>query len=71
MNGTISMIGLDDHGRRSSLGVFDDADGRDRCLYEPSRGVVAVTDVPEKRHLRLPPGLRFSIDDVSKRGGLS
>jgi len=53
MNKTITKIGPADHGRRMSLEEFDEAEGQEGYLYELSRGIVTVTDVPRKRHLLL------------------
>jgi Uma2 family endonuclease len=44
-------IGPGDHGRRMTLEEFDRADGQPGHLYELSRGVVTVVDVPNPRHL--------------------
>jgi len=53
MNKTITKIGPADHGRRMSLEEFDEAEGQEGHLYELSRGIITVTDVPRKRHLLL------------------
>jgi len=53
MNKTITKIGPADHGRRMSLEEFDEAEGQEGHLYELSRGIVTVTDVPRRRHLLL------------------
>jgi len=58
MNKTITKIGPADRGRRMSLEEFDDAEGQEGYLYELSRGIVTVTDVPRKRHLLLVRGIR-------------
>ncbi len=51
MSRTLTKIGPEDHGRRMSLDEFDQAEGREGYLYELSRGVITVTDVPAPRHL--------------------
>jgi Uma2 family endonuclease len=51
MSKTLTKIGPEDQGRRMSLDEFDQAEGREGYLYELSRGVVTVTDVPAPRHL--------------------
>jgi len=53
MNKTITRIGPADHGRRMSLDDFDEAEGQEGYLYELSRGIITVTDVPRRRHLLL------------------
>ena len=58
MNKTITKIGPADHGRRMSLEEFDEAEGQEGYLYELSRGIVTVTDVPRKRHLLLVSAIR-------------
>ena len=58
MNKTITKIGPADHGRRMSLEEFDEAEGQEGYLYELSRGIITVTDVPRKRHLLLVKGIR-------------
>src|SRR2546423_7403987 len=47
---TAILIGPEDDGRRMSLEEFDTAEGREGHLYELSRGVITVTDVPKPRH---------------------
>jgi Uma2 family endonuclease len=47
---TAIKIGPDDQGRRMTLAEFDRAEGRPGHLYELSRGVVTVVDVPNPRH---------------------
>ena len=44
------VIGPEHHGQRMSLEEFADAEGREGCLYELSRGVVTVIDVPNEPH---------------------
>jgi Uma2 family endonuclease len=48
---TATKIGPDDEGRHMTLEEFDRAEGRPGHLYELSRGVVTVVDVPNPRHL--------------------
>ena len=44
------VIGPRDHGKRMSLDEFDRARGQDGYVYELSKGVVDVTDVPHLNH---------------------
>jgi Uma2 family endonuclease len=46
-----TIIGPSDHGRHMSLDEFDHAEVREGFLYELSRGVITVADVPKLRHL--------------------
>lgn len=48
---TKRVIGPEHDGQRMSLADFEFADGREGYLYELSRGVVTVIDVPKHRHL--------------------
>lgn len=48
---TAIKIGPQDHGRRMSLADFDHAEVQEGYLYELSRGVITVSDVPNLRHL--------------------
>lgn len=48
---TAIKVGPADHGRRMSLDDFNRAEGQEGYLYELSRGVVTVVDVPNPRHL--------------------
>jgi Uma2 family endonuclease len=48
---TAIKIGPADHGRKMSLAEFDHAEVQGGCLYELSRGVITVSDVPGPRHL--------------------
>jgi Uma2 family endonuclease len=52
MSRTVTRVGPEDHGRRMSLDEFEFAEGAEGYLYELSRGVVTVIDVPKFRHLR-------------------
>jgi Uma2 family endonuclease len=47
----VTKIGPADHGRRMSLDEFDKAEAQEGYLYELSRGVIIVSDVPNRRHL--------------------
>src|SRR5262249_10227848 len=51
MSKTAIKIGPQDHGRRMSLDDFDLAEVQEGYLYELSRGVITVSDVPGRRHL--------------------
>ena len=48
---TLIRIGPQDHGRRMALDEFDHAEAAEGYLYELSRGVVTVVDVPRPSHL--------------------
>ena len=58
MSKTITRIGPTDHGRRMSLEEFAHAEQREGYLYELSPGIIAVTDVPKRRHLLLVTAIR-------------
>lgn len=51
MSNVIASIGPADDGRRMSLDDFESAEGEPGHLYELSRGVVSVIDVPHRKHL--------------------
>ena len=51
-------IGPEDHGRRMSLDRFDRATGQEGHLYELSKGVIEVVDVPPPSHGRQVHALR-------------
>jgi len=53
MSKTITKIGPADHGRRMSLEEFDEAEGQEGHLYELTRGIVTVSDIPHPFHFRL------------------
>ena len=53
MSRTMTRIGPGDHGRRMSLEEFEHAEGQEGRLYELSRGVITVVDVPKPRHLKI------------------
>src|SRR5438105_4024 len=44
-------VGPADDGKRMSLEDFDKAEAQEGFLYELSRGVITVSDVPKRRHL--------------------
>lgn len=50
MSTTSIKIGPSDVGRAMSLDDFDRAEAEDGYLYELSRGVITVVDVPQPRH---------------------
>jgi Uma2 family endonuclease len=52
MGKTLVIVGPEDHGRRMSLEDFDHAEVREGYRYELGRGVIQVSDVPGKRHLK-------------------
>ena len=52
MSRTAVTVGPQDHGRAMSLEDFDRAEAREGHLYELSRGIITVSDVPGKKHLR-------------------
>src|SRR5262245_45205261 len=51
MQKTAVKIGPQDHGRRMSLEEFEHAETQEGYVYELGRGVVTVSDVPNRRHL--------------------
>lgn len=50
MHKVVTIVGPADHGRQMTLDEFDQAEGTSGSLYELSRGVVTVVDVPGVRH---------------------
>jgi Uma2 family endonuclease len=58
MTQVATIIGPADHGRRMTLEAFELAEGSEGRLYELSRGVVVVTDVPNPPHTRIVSYLR-------------
>ena len=50
---TITRVRAADHGRRMSLEEFEHAEAEDGRLFELSRGIVTMVDVPKPRHLKL------------------
>jgi Uma2 family endonuclease len=67
---TTTIIGPSDHGRRMSLDEFDLAEGREGYLYELSRGVITVVEVPRHRHFTLVNATRrqFAAYDLAHPG---
>jgi Uma2 family endonuclease len=51
VSNVLTRIGPADHGRRMTLEEFEFAEAAEGHLYELSRGVVTVIDVPKPRHL--------------------
>ena len=51
MSKTITTIGPADHGRPMDLEEFAEAEGQDGRVYELSRGIVTVVEIPKKRHM--------------------
>ena len=51
MGKTLIKIGPADHGRRMSLEEFEHAEVQEGYLYELSRGIITVSDVPNRLHL--------------------
>lgn len=58
---TLIRIGPRDHGRHMSLEDFDQAEGIEGHLYELSRGIVTVTDVPNRWHALMIAALRLQL----------
>jgi Uma2 family endonuclease len=50
MGKTLIKIGPADHGRPMSLAEFEHAKVKEGYLYELSRGIITVSDVPNRRH---------------------
>src|SRR5438132_1424880 len=57
-----TKVGPKDDGRRMSLGDFDQAKAEPGHLYELSRGVVVVSDVPRPAHARVISRVRRMIE---------
>src|SRR5438105_8255110 len=55
---TAVTLGPKDHGRRMSLEEFDQAEGVPGHLYELSREVVTVVDIPDPVHFALIDAIR-------------
>jgi Uma2 family endonuclease len=51
MSKTIITIGPADHGRSVDLDEFTEAERQDERVYELSRGIVTVVEIPKKRHM--------------------
>jgi Uma2 family endonuclease len=58
MGKTLIKIGPADHGRPMSLAEFEHAKVQEGYLYELSRGVITVSDVPGRLHLLLVMAIR-------------
>jgi Uma2 family endonuclease len=67
MSRTTTLLGPADHGRRMSLEEFEHAEGREGYLYELSRGVITVVDVPNPRHFKLVDAVRERFSDFRRR----
>ncbi len=64
-------IGPQDHGRRMSLSRFIKADFEEGWLYELSRGVIIVTEVPAPAHGRIVRNLaRLFLDYEARHPGV-
>jgi Uma2 family endonuclease len=62
----VTKIGPADHGRRMSLDEFDKAEVQEGYIYELSRGVITVSDVPGTRHLAQVVALRQQFSDYRR-----
>jgi Uma2 family endonuclease len=58
MTRVMTRIGPKDHGRPMTLDEFDEAIGQEGYLYELSRGIITVTNVPNPKHMALVMALR-------------
>src|SRR5687768_2695522 len=67
---TAIRISPSDHGRRMSLSEFDLAEAQEGHLYELSRGVITVMDVPDRAHFAQVNAIRrqFSAYDLANPG---
>ncbi len=63
MSKTTTIIGPADVGRRMTLEEFIYAEGQGGSLYELSRGIVTMVDVPNPRHLKVIHAIRRQFDD--------
>ena len=70
MSITTLKIGPGDNGRAMSLDDFDRAEAEEGHLYELSRGIITVVDVPQPRHFAQINATRrqFSRYDAAKPG---
>jgi Uma2 family endonuclease len=59
MSTTATIIGPADEGRRMSLDEFIDARGQGGRLYELSRGIVTMVDVPSPHHSTILDAIRM------------
>ena len=64
---TITRIGPADQGRPMSLAEFEHAEAEGERLYELSRGVITVVDVPKPRHLKLFDALHQQFSDFKSK----
>jgi hypothetical protein len=64
---TVTTIGPADHGRRMSLEEFEHAEGQEGHLYELSRGVIIVVDVPRPKHFLLVDAIRKQLSTYRER----
>jgi Uma2 family endonuclease len=64
---TVTTIGPADHGRRMSLEEFEHAEGQEGHLYELSRGVIVVVDVPRPKHLLFIDAIRKQLSTYRER----
>jgi Uma2 family endonuclease len=58
-----TKIGPADHGRHMSLAEFDKAEAKEGYIYELSRGVIIVSEVPNPRHLAQVVAIRQQFSD--------
>lgn len=58
---TAIKVGPKDHGRPMSLADFEHAEVQEGYLYELSRGVIIVSDIPHPRHLAQVQAIRDQI----------
>ena len=63
MGKTLIKIGPSDHGRRMSLEEFEHAKVQEGYLYELSRGIITLSDVPDRPHLLLLRAVRDQLQD--------
>ena len=57
----VTKIGPADHGRRMALEEFDRVEGQEGYVYELSRGVITVSDVPSPEHLAVVQAVRMQL----------
>jgi Uma2 family endonuclease len=63
MGKTLVKIGPADHGRRMSLEEFEHAEAQEGYLYELSRGIITVSDGPNRLHMLLVAATRDQLQD--------
>lgn len=70
---SVIKVGPLDQGRRMSLEEFDHAEGEEGHLYELSRGVITVVDVPGTKHLAQVNEIRrqFAAYDLANAGKIA